>query len=104
MSLVGHAERDDQDRLDDYIEAQVHGPLRIEADVEALVLDACFRNTDVQRAAAAMPCAVEWHGGFRLAVAELCRHRDYRGRSSSTSAASSPATATSTRRSSATRR
>jgi Protein of unknown function (DUF3626) len=26
-----------------------------------------------------VPCPVEWHGGFRLATAELRRHRGYRG-------------------------
>lgn len=29
--------------------------------------------------AADLPCQVEWHPGHRLAVAELRRHRDYRG-------------------------
>ena len=33
--------------LDDYIEAHVHGPLRFATDVEALVLDPCFRDTEV---------------------------------------------------------
>ena len=48
MSLVGLAEADDDnDLLDDYIEAQVHGPLLLAHDVEALVLDPCFRDTDV---------------------------------------------------------
>jgi len=43
MSLVGLAEADDdKDLLDDYIEAQVHGPLLLAHDVEALVLDPCY--------------------------------------------------------------
>lgn len=79
MSLIERAEADDQDRLDDYIEAQIHGPLQLGRDVEALVLDPCFRGTDVHRAADTMPCPVEWHDGFGLAVAELLRHPDYRG-------------------------
>lgn len=48
MSLVALAEADDKDLLDDYIEAQVHGPLLLAHDVEALVLDPCFRDTEVQ--------------------------------------------------------
>jgi len=79
MSLIELAEADDRDRLDDYIEAHVHGPLILDRDVEALVLDPCFRNTDIERTANKLPCAVEWHAGFRLSVEELQRHPDYRG-------------------------
>jgi Protein of unknown function (DUF3626) len=39
MSLIEPAETDDQDDLDDYVEAQVHGLLSLEHDVEAVVLD-----------------------------------------------------------------
>jgi hypothetical protein len=79
MSLVALAEADDKDLLDDYIEAQVHGPLVLDRDVDALVLDPCFRGTEVERAARMLPCAVEWHGGFRLSIDDLRRHPDYRG-------------------------
>jgi Protein of unknown function (DUF3626) len=79
MSLVTLAEADDKDLLDDYIEAQVHGPLLLARDVEALVLDPSFRDTDVQQAAEQLPCPLEWHDGFRLSVDELQKHRDYRG-------------------------
>jgi hypothetical protein len=79
MSLVALAEADDADQLDDYIEAHVHGPLSIAVDVEALVLDPCFRGTDVEAAARRLPCPLEWHGGFRLSVDELRKHPDYRG-------------------------
>ncbi|MER7521175.1 DUF3626 domain-containing protein [Streptomyces sp. NPDC126499] len=67
------------DALDDYVEAQVHGPVEIARDVEALVLDPSFRGTEVEAAARALPCPVEWHEGFRLSVAELRRHPEYRG-------------------------
>ncbi|MFD6280068.1 DUF3626 domain-containing protein [Streptomyces sp. NPDC060209] len=77
--LVALAEADGRDALDDYIEAQVHGPVRLDRHVEALVLDPCFRDTAVERAARALPCPVEWHGGFRLATEELRRHPGYRG-------------------------
>jgi hypothetical protein len=47
--------------------------------VEALVLDPCYRGTDVEAAARRLPCPVEWHRGFRLGTDELARHPDYRG-------------------------
>ena len=73
------AAHDTRDRLDDYIEAHVHGPLRMATDVEALVLDPCFQETEVESLARQLPCAVEWHPGFRLHVNELAQHPDYRG-------------------------
>jgi len=79
MSLIEVALADEQDELDDYIEAQVHGPVRLDRDVEALVLDPSYRGTDVETAARRIPCRLEWHPGFRLSVAELRRHPDYRG-------------------------
>jgi len=79
MSLIGLAEAGDRDPLDDYIEAQVHGPVRLMGDVEALVLDPSFRGTSVERAARRLGCPVEWHGGFRLSTAELRRYPDFRG-------------------------
>jgi Protein of unknown function (DUF3626) len=79
MNLIELAEADDQDALNDYIEAHVHGPVVLERDVEALVLDASYRGTPVEAAARRLPCPVEWHPGFRLSVEELRRHADYRG-------------------------
>src|SRR4051794_24132599 len=79
MSLVEIANSSDTDLLDDYIEAQVHGPVRLGEDVEALVLDPCFRGTYVEHLAYSLPCAVEWHAGFRLSTHGLQRHPDYRG-------------------------
>ncbi|MGW0434137.1 DUF3626 domain-containing protein [Micromonospora sp. NPDC003197] len=78
-SLIELAEADSQDDLDDYIEAQVHGPVQLDRDVEALVLDPSYRGTKIEAAARRLPCPVEWHPGFRLAVTELQRHPDYRG-------------------------
>ena len=79
MSLIELAEADDQDDLDDYIEAHVHGLLSLDRDVEAVVLDPSHRGTAVADAAAALACPVEWHPGFRLAVSGMRRHPDYRG-------------------------
>ncbi|MEU0781019.1 DUF3626 domain-containing protein [Streptomyces sp. NPDC006173] len=79
MSLLEPAEADDRDALDDYIEAQVHGPVVLSRDVEALVLDASYRGTPVEAAAHRLPCPVAWHPGYRLDVGELRRHSDFRG-------------------------
>lgn len=79
LGLVELALADRQDELDDYIEAQVHGPVRPDRHVEALVLDPCYRGSAVEAAAQRLGCAVEWHAGFVLDVAELRRHPGYRG-------------------------
>jgi hypothetical protein len=65
--------------LDDYVEAHVHGILSLEGDVEALVIDPCFRGTAVEEVARSLPVPVEWHPGLRLSTAELRRHPDFRG-------------------------
>lgn len=67
------------DRLDDYVEAQVHGVIDLAVDVEAIVLDPCFRGTEVEQLAAALPFPTEWHPGFSLDVDTLAAHADYRG-------------------------
>lgn len=79
MHLVALAEADEQDALNDYIEAQIHGGVVLARDVEAIVLDACYRGTPVETAARLLPCPVEWHPGYRLRVPQLRRHADYRG-------------------------
>ena len=79
MSLVAVAAREPRDPLDDYVEAQVHGPVRLGEDVEALVLDPCYRGTEVEVLAYRLPCPVEWHPGFVLPVDTLRRYPDFRG-------------------------
>ncbi|WP_392676304.1 DUF3626 domain-containing protein [Streptomyces sp. LN785] len=79
MRLIELAVADSRDALDDYIEAQVHGPVSLDRHMEALVLDPSYRGTAVEDAARRLPCATEWHAGFRLTVDELSRHADYRG-------------------------
>jgi hypothetical protein len=79
-ALIALAEADDKDALDDYIEAQVHGPVDVARDAEALVLDPCYRGTPIERAAGELGCPVEWHGGFVLSTTELRRYPEYRGR------------------------
>ncbi|MEV4865376.1 DUF3626 domain-containing protein [Streptomyces ossamyceticus] len=78
-ALVELAEAADTDPLDGHIEAQVHGPVRFDRDVEALVLGPSYRGTSVEHEAECLPCPVEWHPGFRLSIADLRRHPHYRG-------------------------
>ena len=82
MALIDMAaeNRRGLDLLDDYIEAHVHGVLRIADDVEAVVLDPCYGTTAVETAARRLPCAVEWHDGFRLPMDRLADCERYRGR------------------------
>ncbi|WP_427893175.1 DUF3626 domain-containing protein [Kribbella sp. GL6] len=61
-ALADAAENDD---LDDYVEAHIHGPVEFAKDVEALVLDPSFIGTPVDVAARGLGCAVEYHPGFR---------------------------------------
>jgi len=80
MALIPLAEHDcRRDQLDWSIEAHVHGPVRLALDVEALVLDPCYRDTDTEVLARALPCPIEWHPGFRLSIEELRRYPEYRG-------------------------
>lgn len=80
MNLITLAERNAAglEPLDDYIEAHVHGHVRMHEDVQAIVLDPCYRNTFVQEQAEQLPCALEWHKGFRLPMDQLAQCRDYR--------------------------
>jgi Protein of unknown function (DUF3626) len=78
-ALVKLAEADDKDLLDDHIEAHVHGTIDIVGDVEALVLDPCYRATPVEDAASRLGCPVEWHGGFTITTADLLQNPQYRG-------------------------
>ena len=67
------------DPLDDYIEAHVHGSIRFDRDVEAIVLDPCYRGTEVEELSKELGCAVAWHGGFVLSTSVLRQHPNYRG-------------------------
>lgn len=76
------------DELDRYIEAHVHGSLQLADDVEAIVLDPCYRHTEVEAAAKLLPCALAWHPGFRLPALRIAQCIDYRGRDIAALAAS----------------
>ncbi|WP_123441641.1 DUF3626 domain-containing protein [Streptomyces sp. PanSC9] len=79
FALIDLAEADTLDALDGHIEAQIHGPVRLARDVEALVMDPSYRGTPVEADARRLPCPVEWHPGYHLTVEHLRRHPDYRG-------------------------
>ncbi|XVJ61062.1 MAG: DUF3626 domain-containing protein [Tepidisphaera sp.] len=80
MPLIPLAAARRDDPLDEYIEAHVHGPILLPRDVEALVLDPCYRGTDIERQAETLGCPVEWHSGFTLSTEVLCAFPEYRGR------------------------
>jgi hypothetical protein len=67
--------------LDTVIEAQVHGPIDLDRDVELLVADPAFAPTvtgDVFRQlATTYDIPLRWHGGFCLAVRDV--PADFRG-------------------------
>jgi len=69
--LIAMAAAAGHDHLDDYVEAHVHGGVTFVRDIEAVVLDPCFRGTPIEADAGRLGCAVEWHPGFRVASADL---------------------------------
>lgn len=77
--LIELANSDDLDVLDSYIEAHVHGNLAVGSDVESIVLDPCYRGTEIEDAAWQLGCKVEWHNGFTVQVSALQDHPEYRG-------------------------
>jgi hypothetical protein len=79
MGLIELARAHEGDALDDYIEAQVHGPVRLDQDVEALVLDPSFKNTEFEERARKLPCPVEWHLGFEARIEDILANAYYRG-------------------------
>ncbi|MEO5747845.1 MAG: DUF3626 domain-containing protein [Humibacillus sp.] len=73
------AEAAGHDLLDDYVEAHVHGLVDLRHDVEAVVLDPCYRGTDVEVDAVGLGVPIEWQPGYRLDLETLRAHPDYRG-------------------------
>jgi hypothetical protein len=67
--------------LDHYVEAQVHGPVRLRQDVELLVADPSFRGTHTGQMllelAERYAIRLAWHRGFWLAPHEVLG--DFRG-------------------------
>jgi hypothetical protein len=67
--------------LDGYIEAQVHGGVALESDVEAIVLDPSFRGTSVEEDLSAASdrydFLLRWHGGSEIHADDV--PDDFRG-------------------------
>lgn len=67
--------------LDDYIEAQVHGPIRLQEDVAALVVDGSFQGQAIEihmrRLCEKYDIALEWHGGLQVNIHQI--PSDFRG-------------------------
>jgi hypothetical protein len=67
--------------LNHYIEAQVHGDLALDQDVDALVADPSFRDTETGRVLADIcrhyDVELHWHPGFLLSCDKV--PRDFRG-------------------------
>jgi hypothetical protein len=67
--------------LDGYVEAQVHGGVSLETDVDAIVLDPSFRNRpveeDMSAAAERYSFSLIWHDGSELHVDDV--PDDFRG-------------------------
>jgi Protein of unknown function (DUF3626) len=61
--------------LDTGIEAQVHGPIDLERDVESLIVDPAFAETQtgdcLRELGREYAFPLEWHRGFRLAVRDV---------------------------------
>jgi hypothetical protein len=78
-ALAELADADDKEPLDDYVETHVHGGVCFARDVEALVLDPCFRGGEVEADAHLLGVPVQWHHGFHASVADIAAHPGYRG-------------------------
>src|SRR6185436_20583157 len=61
--------------LDTGIEAQVHGPIDMDRDVERLVVDPAFAGTPtgvcLKEICRKYGIPLDWHGGFRLPVRDV---------------------------------
>jgi hypothetical protein len=68
-----------RDRLDHYIEAHVHGEVKVPEDVEALVIDPSFDDHPVMEMADRRGLLVETHPGYVAEVDELSAYPEYRG-------------------------
>jgi Protein of unknown function (DUF3626) len=69
--LCGMADASGFDDLDECVEAHVHGPVRFDKDVAAIVLDPCFEGSSIAAVAETLECNVEFHPGFRVASETL---------------------------------
>lgn len=61
--------------LDSFVEAQIHGSISLRHDVEQLVVDPVFRDTEVgdslDRICSTWGIEVGWHPGYRLRISDV---------------------------------
>lgn len=79
QALERNPDDENVDPLDGYVEAQIHGRITLADDVEAVVMDPCYRGTVIEEGAQRLGLPVEWHEGRVLDLATLDAHADYRG-------------------------
>ncbi|PKK88951.1 MAG: DUF3626 domain-containing protein [Candidatus Wallbacteria bacterium HGW-Wallbacteria-1] len=77
--LIDLSRTSNLDPVDNYIEAHIHGQVRIDRDVEALVLDPSYAGTETEKLARALPCCLEWHSGFSLHIDIIEQNPHFRG-------------------------
>lgn len=78
-ALISKAKCSDADLLDDYIEAHVHGVISLHDDIDSIVLDPIYKDSQVHEYAFQLGIPIEWHRGYQLSVEEMSRYPDYRG-------------------------
>ncbi|MFC5079731.1 hypothetical protein VTH8203_03351 [Vibrio thalassae] len=78
-TLIDKARLSSTDRLDDYIEAHIHGTLSLKDDVECVVLDPIFRATVIEQYALELGVPIQWHNGYELSIETMRQYLDYRG-------------------------
>ena len=80
-SLEGRFKRQPSCNLDHYIEAQIHGEVSLDDDIDMLVADPSFKQTQVGESLQALcdeyDIQLAWHGGYQLALDDV--PSDFRG-------------------------
>jgi hypothetical protein len=80
MGVLGDLERAEVlDPLDRYVEAHVHGGVRVPQDVEAVVVDPSFDDGAATTVADDIGLAVETHPGYAATADQIEAHPGYRG-------------------------
>ncbi|WP_108650834.1 DUF3626 domain-containing protein [Dongshaea marina] len=77
--LMDKACSSNNDLLDDYIEAHIHGVISLDDDIECLVLDPIYRSSLVEEQAHKLGVPIKWHRGYELSIQEMSLYPDYRG-------------------------
>ncbi|CAM3970321.1 DUF3626 domain-containing protein [Vibrio neonatus] len=78
-TLIEKATSSSADLLDDYIEAHIHGTISVKDDIECIVLDPIYSETQIAEQALLQGVPIKWHNGYELSIQEMARHPQYRG-------------------------